>query len=429
MKPNKVLIITYYWPPAGGGGVQRWLHFASNLQLNGVDITVLTVDSNFASYPLMDTTLIAKVSNIKTIKTKSRDPLKWYSLITKGNKKDGIPYGAIETKKSLFKKIAAWIRGNIFLPDARIGWNYYAKKAAFKALNNDIYSHVFSTGPPHSSHLIALAIKKKYPLIKWVADFRDPWAELYINESLPQSNWAKIKNNKYEQSVLNNADTILTVGHELKKLLQPKTKTPIEVIYNGYDEKQFEGLDFIHSGNKFNIMHFGLLAEMQDCSNFCAALSKLAEKFPKQKFKVTVVGKISKNNLDFFTQKSNFEFINLGYLPQQEAIKLMFTADLLLNVTPSTKNERILVSTKTMEYLRTKRPVLALCNDPAEFTYLFGDEKLLLTASTSKENEIFIHLAFIYNSYLENPLQSTNIDVSQYSRAASAIKLQNILNL
>lgn len=425
MDEIKVLIITYYWPPAGGGGVQRWFHFSKYLAAKGIAVTVLTVRENDASYPLLDYQLTESVRNIETYKTKSIDPLKFYSKITSGNSKDNIPYGGFDAEKSIFKRIAAWVRANLFIPDARIGWNKYAINKAKEILNQG-YSHIITTGPPQSSHLIGLQLKKNFPNIIWFADLRDPWTELYINETLPQTVWAKKKNLKLEKQCLDAADKIITVGNELKHLLASKTATPIEVIYNGFEEELFQGKTFLPS-NTFTILHVGLLGIKQDCNAFAKALADLVDKFPNQKFKFVIIGKIVSLNAELLENIPNLNFENLGYLPQQETIDYMFKADLLLNITPQSANESIMISTKTMEYLRTKRPTLVLSNQPKEFAFLFKNEKLLKTAHRDKTEDIFNAIETIYKSYLENPMQNSMLDVSEYSREAGTGKLISLL--
>jgi len=422
----KILIITYYWPPAGGGGVQRWLYFSKYLKDKGIVVSVLTVNENDASYPLIDPNLIDFAKDIETFKTKSIDPLKLYSKLTSGNSKDNIPYGGFDAKKSIFKYLASWIRGNLFIPDARIGWNKYAIKKAHKILKKG-YTHIITTGPPQSSHLIGLKLKKTYPNLIWFADLRDPWSELYINETLPQSNWARRKNLKLEKQCLDAADKIITIGNELKSLLTKKSKTPIEVIYNGFEEAIFTGKNYIGT-NKFTLLHVGLLGEKQDCTALAEALKQLVNKYPHQQFQLLMIGKIVDINEKLFQSIPSFSYENLGYLSQEEAITYMFNADLLLNVTPQTAHESIMVSTKTMEYLRTRRPTLVLSNEPKEFHFLFNNESLLKTAHRSKANEILLAMEHIYVNYLANPKQQSSLDVSKYSREAGTEKLIALLN-
>jgi len=172
--------MTYYWPPSGGSGVQRWMYFAKYLKQQGWIPFVITVDEKNASYPVLDQSLLTEVDNIHVIKTKTVEPLKWYSLLFTGSKKGGIPQGEVQ-KSGLLRKFATYIRGNFFIPDARKGWNSYAVREAVKLVKKENIKTVITTGPPHSTHLIGLKLKSLSE-IKWFADFRDPWTDIFYNK-------------------------------------------------------------------------------------------------------------------------------------------------------------------------------------------------------------------------------------------------------
>ena len=183
--------MTYYWPPSGGSGVQRWMYFAKYLKQQGWIPFVITVDEKYASYRVLDKSLVTDVNDIHVSKTKSIEPLKWYSLLLTGSKKRGIPQGEIK-KNGLLSRFAAFIRGNFFIPDARKGWNAFAGDKAIKLIKKENIKIIITTGPPHSTHLIGNRLKSLFD-IKWFADFRDPWTAIFFNKDLYRSNWAKKK--------------------------------------------------------------------------------------------------------------------------------------------------------------------------------------------------------------------------------------------
>lgn len=426
---KKVLVITYYWTPAGGGSVQRWFHFVRNLKKLGVEPVVLTVAENKASYPLVDKSLSAFVDDIETIRTDTFELLKLYSQLKSGNEQNAIPYGGLEKKKSFFTWISAWIRGNIFIPDARMGWKKYAVKAATERLKRGDISHIITTGPPHSAHLIGLELKKQFPKIEWVADFRDPWTELYINETLPQTNWAKKKNARLEVAVLQSADKVITVGNEMAKLLSEKIvdKEKISVIYNGFDETLFAH-HTPQQTEKFTLLHVGLLGEKQGVSALAKGVKKLAEKFPKQSIKFQIIGKMAETQQQIWNEFCpEISIENLGYLAQKDTIAAMYHANVLVNITPETSQERIMVSTKTMEYLRTGIPVLVISNESAEFDFLFQENVFLKTFKRNDSDSIADFLQNLYTIWKQKEIPAIKIDVSQYSRQVSAKQLVDIL--
>ena len=207
---SKILIITYYWPPSGGSGVQRWMYFAKYLKKLGYLPFVITVDESKASYPVLDQTLNEEVKDLKVIKTGTLEPLKWYSRIITGDKKIGIPQGEVKTN-NLFMKLAAYIRGNFFVPDARIGWINFAYRAAFNLIREEKIKKIITTGPPHSTHLVGLRLRKYYDFNWWV-DLRDPWTDIFYNTSLYRSKKTVSRDEKLEKQVIQYANGVITTA-------------------------------------------------------------------------------------------------------------------------------------------------------------------------------------------------------------------------
>ena len=239
---KKVLIITYYWPPSGGAGVQRWVKFAKYLPDFGIEPIILTVDPAFASYPIRDESLKDDISESLTVyHTKSKEPFGLYKKLT--NKKE-IPHAgfANESVPSFMQKISRAIRGNFFIPDARKGWNAYALEKALELIKTHGIETVVTSSPPHSTQLIGLKIKQKTG-IHWVADLRDPWTDIYYYKQLYYSKWAKAIDKKYELQVIHAADNIVVVSEDLKRIFTEKltssTKDNVKVIPNGFDEDDF----------------------------------------------------------------------------------------------------------------------------------------------------------------------------------------------
>ena len=180
---KKILIITYYWPPSGGAGVQRWLKYSRYLPDNQIQPIVVTVDPQKASYPVIDNSLLYEVpSSVKVHFTDTFEPFEMYRIVSRKNQ---IPFAgfANEGKLTMFKKFVRFIRGNFFIPDARIGWNKYAFAKCCALIEKENIDTILVTSPPQSSQLIGLRLKKKYKL-KWIADVRDPWTDIYYYDKL-----------------------------------------------------------------------------------------------------------------------------------------------------------------------------------------------------------------------------------------------------
>jgi len=359
---KKVLILTYYWPPSGGSGVQRWMYFAKYLKKLGWQPYVITVDEKQAAYPTFDTFLLDEVKDINVIKTETREPLKAYSRLLTGSSNKGIPQGQVYKKGGL-AKFAAFIRGNFYIPDARKGWNSFAKNEANKLIQNESIQKVITTGPPHSTHLMGLELKAKLG-IQWWADFRDPWMDIFYNQDLYRTSFAKKKDADWEQRVLQTADGILTtVGGSLIHKLQFKApEQSFHVLPNGYDQALMSSIPNT-SLKAFHLVYTGLLTDNQDYLPVMGVLNDLADQYDIQ---LSLAGNIAENIIKKIkTTAPKITLKNKGYLSHKGAIALMKSGDLLLNFI-FTGADQDMISGKLLEYLATGVPVLSVGDPQSE---------------------------------------------------------------
>ena len=364
---KKVLIITYYFPPAGGAGVQRWLKFVKYLPQYGCEPIVLTVDGNCASYPQKDASLAADIpSGLKVVRTRTREILSAYKKISPQKQ---IPYGgfANEQDPGLFQKIARFIRGNFFLPDPRKAWNRFALPAAVSLIENENIGTVITTGPPHSTHLVGLKLKKLYPSLKWIADLRDPWTDIYYNDVLYQGRLAKRMNLAMERKVLNSADVLVTVSEGVKRNFC--SHAPVEhkfhVIPNGYDAPDFADVpvDAGRENPRMVISYIGTLSPLYDSSTFTKAL-KLLPAETASKILIRIIGSVNADVAASFSGTSaQVEY--LPYQPHGQAIRYMVSSDLLLLLLPVKNSDGVLTG-KFFEYLASRRPILLIQPEESE---------------------------------------------------------------
>ena len=364
---KKVLIITYYFPPAGGAGVQRWLKFVKYLPQYGCEPLVLTVDGNYASYPQKDASLAADIpSGLKVVRTRTREILSTYKKLSPQKQ---IPYGgfANEQDPDLFQKIARFIRGNFFLPDPRKAWNRFALPEAVSLIENENIGTVITTGPPHSTHLMGLKLKKRYPSLKWIADLRDPWTDIYYNDVLYQSRLAKRMNLAMERKVLNSADVLVTVSEGVKRNFC--SHAPVEhkfhVIPNGYDAPDFADVpvDAGRGNPRMVISYIGTLSPLYDSSTFTNAL-KLLPAETASKILIRIIGSVNADVAASFSETS----VQVEYLPYQphgQAIRYMVSSDLLLLLLPVKNSDGVLTG-KFFEYLASRRPILLIQPEESE---------------------------------------------------------------
>ncbi|MDB2701667.1 glycosyltransferase family 4 protein [Flavobacteriaceae bacterium] len=386
---KKVLILSYYWPPSGGSGVQRWMYFAKHLRQLGWEPFVITVDEHQAAYPVMDYSLLEEVEGICVIKTATKEPLRFYSLLTSGNTKSGIPQGEIK-RKSFLGKVAAFIRGNYFIPDARKGWVPFAVKAAQKVIREENINQIITTGPPHSTHLAGLQLKEQFNLNWWV-DFRDPWVDIFYNPSFYRTEKAKQKDSFFEREVLHSANgVILTVGGELEAQLQKKAPNQnFVVLPNGYDAELMKTIPLAQPKDVFHVVYTGLLTHNQ---NYTSVFKALAELSTTESVLLSLAGNISQEIIDEIKGCApEVEVVYHGYLSHKEAVGLMRKAHLLLNFIFKGASSQM-ISGKLLEYLATGIPVLSM-GDPRSVAGEFisqGSAAVMLDAKDTKEISAFI---------------------------------------
>ncbi|MCH1518059.1 MAG: hypothetical protein L7T62_05535 [Flavobacteriaceae bacterium] len=386
---KKVLILSYYWPPSGGSGVQRWMYFAKYLKQLGWEPIVITVDEYQAAYPVMDPSLLEEVKDIQVIKTSTREPLRFYSLLVSGNSQSGIPQAEVK-RKNLFGKAAAYIRGNYFIPDARKGWIPYAVKAAQKVIREENISHLITTGPPHSTHLAGLQLKKQFSLNWWI-DFRDPWTDVFYNTSFYRTAKAKQKDEAFEKEVLHFSNgVILTVGGELQAQLQQKAPDQrFVVLPNGFDADLMKAIPLAQPKDVFHIVYTGILTHNQ---NFSELLQLLGGVSKNQPILLSLAGNISHEIIDEIKLcVPQVEVVYHGYLSHHEAVRLMKKAHLLLNFIFAGAQTQM-ISGKLLEYLATSIPVLSI-GDPLSAAGEFlsqGTAAVMLNVTDAKEIQRFI---------------------------------------
>ena len=355
---KKVLIITYYWPPSGGSGVQRWLKFVRYFRDFGIEPIVLTVAPEFAALPNIDESLEHEIpAGIEVHKTCAKSPFGFYKKIKKGT----IPNSGFagEGKANLFDNLFRFIRGNFFIPDARIGWNKFAIEKARELIQLHAIDTVITSSPPHSTQLIGLQLKKEFNL-KWLADLRDPWTEIYYNKLLFRTNWAKKIDYRYEQTCLQNADTLIVVSEDIKRRFGEARETILEkthVIPNGFDEE-----DFSHERTKNDagikyISYVGNLGLQYPIKAFFKTFSELVK--VDQLWRIRFVGNVS-DVVNIEIQKLGLEkWVEFTpYVEHKKAVEYMINSDLLLLIIPNTENNKGILTGKLFEYIATGNPII-----------------------------------------------------------------------
>jgi glycosyltransferase involved in cell wall biosynthesis len=361
MKNIKVLIITYYWPPSGGAGVQRWVKLVKYLGKYNIEPHVLTVHEDSASYMQLDESLNKDISsNLKIYKTGSFEPLNFYSRLV--GKKSVPTAGYSNVNYSSFKqKFVSAIRSNLFIPDPRRGWNRYAYKKAVEIIKNENIGLVITTSPPHSSQLIGLKLKNKLN-IKWICDLRDPWTDIYYYNLLRHSFISKSLDKYFERKVLVNADNVLTVSNHLKNLFINKDSRiephKFHVVPNGFDKADFLNIKEIE--NKiFTICYTGTMSDEYNPVSFFNCLESVKSSFKEIEIRIQFVGKIS----DSLKQKINTTNLTVEFIPTVPHDKIgeyQKNANLLFLVIPEVQHAEGILTGKLFEYLATGNMIIGI---------------------------------------------------------------------
>jgi glycosyltransferase involved in cell wall biosynthesis len=424
---KKILVISYYWPPSGGSGVQRWLYFCHYLKASGFEVDVLTIDPSSAAYPSIDNSLVELTKGINVHYASSTfNPVNIYAKFKKGNLKKQVPAGNFGSKKkTFFDQISGFIRANFFLPDARVTWNKNALAKAIEIHESNQFDLVITTGPPHSTHLIGLALKKKYG-IKWLADFRDPWQELYYNSLFKKLPFAKKIDAKLENEVLIHADQITTVGPSLKELLQGKISNQtqkVNFIYNGFDEKIFENCSENRS-QIFTIAHIGTWSTQQAYKEIVEALTVICDEGYQIRF--LLVGKIAPFILQELKTIPHLLLEEKGIVSHQEAVNEMYNADILLNCYPILTQAEYMISGKLMEYLASGNYSITigdLKSDGAQLLQQFPSAEMIAN------NDVEQLIQLIKNRYASNRERFVYPELlEKFTRKATSVELIEVLN-
>ena len=356
---KKVLILTYYWPPAGGPGVQRWLKFVKYLPDYGIEPIVYCPEN--PNYPQTDPSLLADVSaDLTVLKTPIREPYKWAQLFSK-SKTANLSKGLISNpkKQSILEKLLLFIRGNFFIPDARASWVRPSVSFLSEYISTYQIDTIITTGPPHSLHLIGLQLKQKH-LLKWVADFRDPWTQIGYHKKLKLSSFAQNKHKNLEATVLQTADEIVVTSLKTKTLFLELTTKPILVLTNGYD---FEINDNSPLDSKFTLSHIGSLLEGRNPSILWEVLSDFVKKYEDfaAAFQLNLIGYVSKEVMSTICSFGLESYVcNIGYIPHIEVLEYQKKSQLLLLIEENSKETEYIIPGKLFEYMASKRPIIAI---------------------------------------------------------------------
>ncbi|MEJ1222052.1 glycosyl transferase family 1 [Sediminicola sp. 1XM1-17] len=422
---KKALIITYYWPPAGGPGVQRWLKFVKYLREFDVEPIVYVPEN--PHYPIVDPSFGNEIpEGINILKQRIFEPYQLASLFSK-KKTKRISSGIIQsTDQSIVEKLLLWIRGNLFIPDARKFWVRPSVAYLQEVIEKEGIRTVITTGPPHSVHLIGMELKSKNDL-QWIADFRDPWTSIGYHKKLRLTKGSQVKHRQLESEVLNSADCIVVTSKTTKKEFSLITDKPIQVITNGYDGdgKHIEQLD-----DKFTISHIGSLLTGRNPESLWQAIKGLTEENSefKKKLELELIGVVSEDVLQSIYGHGLEPYVRLiGYISHDEAVKKQQSSQLLLLVEIDSEETQGIIPGKVFEYMKAKRPILGIGPQNWEVADMIADTNSGKAFSYNESTGIKEQLEVWFKSYQKNELHVKSRNIEQYCRRELTGKLAQLI--
>ena len=419
----KALLITYYWPPAGGSGVQRWLKFVKYLSEFGIDPVVYTVQD--ANYSITDQSLMEEVpSEVEVLKEPIWEPNDFLSKF--GSKEQGVSAGFLSSKPSFVGRQIQYIRANYFIPDARKFWVKPSVRRLMRYMKNNSIDVVVTSGPPHSVHLIGMKLKEKTG-VKWIADFRDPWTNIDYFHVLPMTEKAKKKHYKLENKVLKKADSIIVVGDSMKKEFDDRNKN-VQVISNGFDG------EIVNSNNildkKFSISHIGMMNADRNPLILWKILKELileSSDFAED-LQVKLIGKCDKTVFESIQKEGLSDYVNfISYLPHKEVMHYQRMSQILLlcvNKVPSAKS---IVTGKVFEYLQSNRPIVAIGPLDGDLSDIMKESGNGIMIDFEDAKGLKESILSCYRKYKSGKLKVRSENIDRYHRKNLTEKLATLI--
>ena len=438
---KRVLIITYYWPPSGGSGVQRWLKMSKYLPENGWQPVIYTADD--AEYPVEDASLEQDVTpEAEVIRRPIVEPYTFYKKFLGMKKGEKVKAGFINegAKKIGWKEnLSVWLRGNFFIPDARCWW----VRPSVRYLSNYLKEHpvdaIISTGPPHSMHLIARALHKKFN-IPWVADFRDPWTDIDFYKDLKLTRCADRKHHRLEHQVLTEATKVVTVGWDCAKGLESHGAKDVAVITNGYDDFSVEthGRASLHDDERehetlpFTMSHIGIVGANRNPETLWSAIADIVEtqNFVSLPIRIRLIGQVDNSVVESIKRnriEKNVEII--PYIPHNQVIAEQQKSDVLLLFVNNTPNAKGILTGKIFEYMASGRPILCIGPEDGDSARILNETQTGITVDFDDKEKMKSVILDFMNKHKENQLVTKHSElVEKYSRRNLTKEFVKILN-
>jgi glycosyltransferase involved in cell wall biosynthesis len=428
---RKVLIITYYWPPSGGAGVQRWLKFSKYIRNYGWEPIIYTPENPEA--PAIDNSLEKDIpEGITILQQPIFEPYSAYKRLVGMKPDDKVNAGFLQEKEKpgLAEGLAVWLRGNFFIPDARRYWIRPSVKYLKNYLANNPVDAIVSTGPPHSMHLIALELHKKFN-IRWLADFRDPWTGIDFYHQLKLSSLADKIHHKLEKKVLTTASAVTVISRTMIKEFNAIVKRDYELVTNGFDESDISPLPQNQLDKKFTISHIGSINSTRNPFRLWQVLAEMVENNPgfADALQIKLVGKVDIGVLKSIEENGLTKYLErVEYMPHQDVMQEIQKSQVLLLLINNTPNAKGILTGKIFEYLGSGRPILSIGPEDGDAAVILKDSEAGETAGYENRAKMQSILNDYFIKFTEQRLDSKADNRLKYSRKELTAQIAAILS-
>jgi glycosyltransferase involved in cell wall biosynthesis len=425
----RALLVAYYMPPAGGPAVQRILQFVEHLRDEGWALEVLTVREG--AYPNRDPALCDAVPpGVWVHRTRALDPYAVYQALT-GKGEEDLPTGSMAPEEpSWTEHLARWVRANVFLPDARVGWVPFAVWRGKQLLDTGRFDALITSGAPHSVHLSGWALQWGTGT-PWVADLHDPWTDISYYEDLPHTRWARRLDAALERGVLARADAVTTVSPSWADLFSRKAPNDYHVVENGFDTADVAGLREEPAADAFVLAHVGKLYASRNPTALWDALASLRAEGAIPNLRLRLVGTVDPAVEQSLATRNLGPIVErVGFVPHDEALRHMARSTLLLLVIEEFAQADGMITSKLYEYLASGRPVLGV-GPPA------GDANALLRRHDAGEiigrsdtSRLRAVVQAQYEAWEEGrPVEGASLDaLAEHTRRHQAHRMARVLD-
>ena len=419
----KVLIITYYWPPAGGSGVQRWLKFVKYLRNFDIEPVIYTVQD--PKYTLIDKTLKNDIpENIEILKQPIWEPNNLLTIFKSKQQKTSA--GFLDPNPSFFEKQLQFIRANYFIPDARKYWVKPSVKFLSEYLKHNKVDVIITTGPPHSLHLIGMELKNRFP-IKWISDFRDPWTDIDYFHQLPLTEKSKLKHKALETKVLRQSDAVIVIGKTMKEKYD-KFNNSIHVISNGFDGAIAKNQ--IVLDKKFSITHIGLMNADRNPKILWEALSELVNENTNfaNDLEIKLIGEVSeevKKNISDYKLEKTTQYIS--YVPHNKVMEYQRSTQILLLAVNNVPSAKGIITGKIFEYLQAKRPILAIAPTGGDLAEIIKNTNSGKVVGFDEKDLLKKYIFDLYQKYKNGSLEIESKNIEKYKRKNLTRQLSEVI--